>query len=37
MHDSWPVRPEHVSRLALAVDHEIDLSSFDYFVDAVGD
>jgi hypothetical protein len=30
----WPVRPEHVERLSRAVDREIDLNRFEYFVEA---
>jgi hypothetical protein len=37
MYGSWPVRPEHVERLARAVDHEIDLTTFDYFVEATAE
>jgi hypothetical protein len=37
MYDSWPVGSEHVTRLTLAADHEIDLEAFDYFVEAGAD
>jgi hypothetical protein len=34
MYDCWPVAREHVERLTVAVDHELDLEHYDYFVEA---
>jgi hypothetical protein len=34
MYACWPVGPEHVERLARAVDHDLDLGRYDYFVEA---
>jgi hypothetical protein len=34
MYDCWPVADEHVRRLGRAAEHAIDLSRYDYFVEA---
>jgi hypothetical protein len=34
MYDCWAVDARHVERLSHAVDHELDLTSHDYFVEA---
>ena len=37
MYDCWPVEREHVERLTVAVDHDLDLERHDYFVEAFRD
>ena len=37
MYDCWPGEREHVERLTVAVDHDLDLERHDYFVEAFRD